>query len=48
MPVIRVTIDKARSEAEILAAKVVGVDLRSQIAPTGRANQNRPGGKSAS
>ena len=41
--VIRDTIEKARSEAETLAAKVVGVDLRSQIAPTGRTNENRSG-----
>ncbi|GAA1596532.1 hypothetical protein GCM10009804_61300 [Kribbella hippodromi] len=48
VPVIRDTIEKAEEEAKKLAAKVVGVGFRSQIAPIDPSNQNRSGGESAS
>lgn len=48
MHVIKDTVEKAREEAARLAAKVVGVEFRSQIAPMDPSNENRPGGESAS
>jgi hypothetical protein len=48
VPVIKDTVEKARLEAEKLAAKVVGADFRSQIAPMDPSNENRSGGGSAS
>jgi hypothetical protein len=43
VPVIKGTVEKAQKEAEKLAAKVVGVEFRSQIAPMDPSNENRSG-----
>jgi hypothetical protein len=48
VPVIKDTIEKAQEEAALLAAKLVGGERFSQISPTTRSNENRPGGESAS
>jgi hypothetical protein len=48
VPVIKHTIERAQQEAEKLAAKLVGVDFHSQIAPMDPSNENRSGGESAS
>ncbi|GAA1579440.1 hypothetical protein GCM10009742_24730 [Kribbella karoonensis] len=45
---IKGTVEKAQEEAEKLAAKVVGVEFRSQIAPTDPSNEGGSGGGSAS
>jgi hypothetical protein len=43
VPVIKETIEKARQEADELAARLAGAERFSQISPTDPSNESRPG-----